>query len=72
VGPTRTVLPKMGMRIRYLLESVIRMDFGMYTMIVPWEYVPSFVLTMMPSQEKKGLSLPFVIILFLCLSTHRW
>jgi hypothetical protein len=32
--------------------ACLRMAFGMYTVIVPWECVPSFVLTIMPSQEK--------------------
>lgn len=36
----------------HLLMPCLRMGFGMYTMIVPWECVPSFVLTIMPSQEK--------------------
>jgi len=36
----------------HLLMPCLRMDFGMYTTIVPWECVPSFVLTIMPSQEK--------------------
>jgi hypothetical protein len=36
----------------HFLMPCLRMDFGMYTMTAPWECVPSFVLTMMPSQEK--------------------
>jgi hypothetical protein len=36
----------------HLLMPCLRMDFGMYTMTVPWECVPNFVLTIMPSQEK--------------------
>jgi hypothetical protein len=36
----------------HLLIPCLRMVFGMYTMIVPWECVLSFVLTIMHSQEK--------------------
>ncbi|ONM02335.1 thiolase1 [Zea mays] len=41
----------------HLLMPCLRMDFGMYTMTVPWECVPNFVLTIMPSQEKTRMLL---------------
>jgi hypothetical protein len=57
----------------HLSMACLRMAFGMYMVIVPWECVPSFVLTIMPLQEKiRSLTSDnSVIILFLYLSTHK-
>ena len=57
----------------HLSMACLRMAFGTYMVIVPWECVPSFVLTIMPSQEKiRSLTMDnSAIILFLYLSTHK-